>query len=82
MLKNEDIMLRNHIEEVKENGLFLSSDLKKLALSTLQTKVYIPSLNKSFGLDDAIRIGVGGVQEDILTKRINKSKNMFCLLPK
>jgi CRISPR-associated protein Cas1 len=74
-----DMLFREHIEEIiEEDIVFLDVKHKKLALSVLHQKVYIPSLERTFSLDDAIRIGIKGFRRAVLNKNNDLLEEIFC----
>jgi len=77
-----DKLFRDHFEEIISNDEpFLTVSHKKVALSVLHQKVFIPSLKRSFALDETIRIGMRGLKEAILSKTPNALESTLCHIP-
>lgn len=76
-----DKLLRD-TKEIKEcDDLFLSKELKKIALTVLHEKVYIASQRRAFGLDEAIRIGARALRDAILQKSKEPLRDTLCIIP-
>ena len=79
-----DWVFRENIEEIssQEDDFGLTPEMKKLALSVLHRRVFIPALHKSFGVDEAIRIGVRSFKEAMLSNATCPIEEMLCILPR
>ena len=77
-----DKIFKENIEEISASDDFaLTPALKKLALSTLHQQVFIPSLQRSYVLDEAIRIGVRSFKVAMLTDAAQLFEEMLCIPP-
>ncbi|WP_457748945.1 type II CRISPR-associated endonuclease Cas1 [Sulfurimonas sp.] len=71
---NEDLL-------AEHNDMFLTSKHKKLSLTVLHQKVHIPSLKRTFSLDEAIRIGARGLRDAISAGRTQPLEDILCHKP-
>lgn len=77
-----DKLFSEYIDEILENDdSFLTIEHKKLALSVLHTKVFVVSKQRSFSLDEAIRIGMRGLREAILYRNDCYLEDTLCIIP-